>query len=120
MRVRLILPLVAVALAACGGSSSTGPPPPVDTQTITVTNAGFDPTALSVVSNTKVIWQATDGPHVIRFTGSVVPDSSNPNSPKFGATASVSSVNTIFLTTGTYTYEDTLFTGHTGTITVHN
>lgn len=120
MRVRLILPLVAVALAACGGSSSTGPPPPVDTQTIEVSNAAFTPPTLSVVSNTKIIWHSTDGPHVIRFTGSVVPDSSNPNSPPFGASESVSSVNTTFLTTGTYTYEDTLFTGHTGTITVHN
>ena len=118
MRVRLIMPFVAVALAACG-SSSTGPKPPVDTQTIEVSNAAFTPPTLSVVSNTKIIWHSTDGPHVIRFTGTV-PTGSDPNSSTFGAGTSVSSVNTIFLTTGTYTYEDTLFTGHIGTITVHN
>lgn len=118
MRVRLILPLVAVALAACGGSS-TGPKPPVDTQTITVTNSGFAPESLSVVSNTKVIWQATEGTHVVRFTGSV-PSGSNPNSPTFGVGQSVQSVNTIFLQLGTYTYEDTLNTALTGKIVVHN
>jgi plastocyanin len=115
MRVRLVLPLVAVALAACGGSS-TGPKPPVDTQTIVVSNSGFSPETLSVVSNTKVIWQATDGPHVVRFTGAV-PSGSDPNSSTFGAGQSV---NTIFLQVGTYTYEDSLNTGNTGVITVHN
>lgn len=115
MRVRLILPFVAVALAACGGSS-TGPKPPVDTQTITVSNSGFSPETLSVVSNTKVIWQATDGPHVIRFTGSV-PSGSNPNSSTFGAGQNV---NTIFLQLGTYTYEDSLHTENDGVIIVHN
>jgi plastocyanin len=118
MRVRLVLPLVAVALAACGGSS-TGPKPPVDTQTIEVSNTAFTPPTLSVVSNTKIIWHSTDGPHVIRFTGTV-PSGSDPNSSTFGTGESISSVNTIFLTTGTYTYEDSLRLGHTGTITVHN
>lgn len=118
MRARLILPLVAVALAACGGDSGTGPPPPVDTQTIIVSDSAFDPAALTVISNTRVIWKATDGTqsHVIRFTGTV-PQGNNPNSSIFGAG---DSVNTIFLKIGTFTYEDSLHTGHTGTITVHN
>jgi plastocyanin len=115
MRARLILPLFAVALGACGGSS-TGIKPPVDTQTITVSNTGFLPDSLYVVSNTKVIWQATDGPHVITFTGTV-PSGSNPNSSTFGAGQNV---NTIFLQLGTYTYKDSLNATHTGKVVVHN
>ncbi len=115
MKVRFVLPLVAIALAACGGST-TGITPPVDTQTILVTNSGFTPETLSVISNTKVIWQSTEGNHVIRFTGTI-PNGSNPNSSTFGAGASV---NTIFLTLGTYTYVDSLNMGNTGVIVVHN
>ena len=115
MRVRLILPFVAVALAACG-SDSTGPKPPVDTQTITVSNDAFSPGTLSVVSNTRVIWQSSQGSHVIRFTGTV-PNGSNPNSSTFDVGQSV---NTIFLQLGTYAYEDTLHSGHTGAVVVHN
>lgn len=116
MRARLILPLVAIALAACGGDNGTGIKPPVDTQTITVTNAGFDPATLDVVSNTKVIWRSTEGTHVVSFTGTI-PAGSDPNSPTF---ASGSSVNTTFVQVGTYTYKDSLNAGNTGTITVHN
>jgi plastocyanin len=116
MKVRIVLPLVAIALAACGGSSPTGVKPPVDTQTITVTNSGFTPETLSVVSNTKVIWQSTEGSHVIRFTGTI-PNGSDPNSSTFNAGGSV---NTIFLTVGTYTYADSLNLSNTGVIVVHN
>lgn len=116
MKVRFVLPLVAIAVAACGGSSPTGVKPPVDTQTITVTNSGFSPETLSVISNTKVIWQSTEGNHVIRFTGTI-PNGSNPNSSMFGAG---SSVNTVFITVGTYTYADSLNMGNTGAIIVHN
>jgi len=115
MRVRLVLPLVAIALAACGGSS-TGPTPPVDTQTITVTNSGFSPETLSVVSNTKVIWHATEGTHVIRFVGSI-PNGSDPNSSSFSAGTSVS---TVFITLKTYTYIDSLIPADTGVVIVHN
>ncbi len=115
MKVRLVLPLVAIALAACGGGT-TGIKPPVDTQTILVTNSGFTPETLSVISNTKVIWQSTEGTHVIRFTGTI-PNGSNPNSSTFGVGASV---NTIFLTVGTYTYADSLNMGNTGVVVVHN
>ena len=115
MKVRFVLPLVAIALAACGGSS-TGITPPVDTQTITVTDAGFTPETLSVISNTKVIWQSTQGSHVVRFTDSI-PSGSNPNSSKFGTGQSV---NTVFLKLGTYGYEDTLNVGNTGVVIVHN
>jgi plastocyanin len=115
MKVRFVLPLVAIALAACGGSS-TGITPPVDTQTILVSNSGFTPESLSVVSNTKVIWQSTEGSHVIRFTGTI-PAGSDPNSSTFGVGASV---NTVFLTVGTYTYADSLNLANTGKIVVHN
>lgn len=116
MKVRFVLPLIAIALAACGGSSSTGPKPPVDTQTILVSNSGFTPESLSVVANTKVIWSSTEGTHVIRFTGTI-PAGSDPNSSAFGAG---SSVNTIFLAVGTYTYADSLNLANTGKIVVHN
>jgi len=116
MKVRFVLPLIAIALAACGGSSTTGPKPPVDTQTILVTNSGFTPETLSVISNTKVIWQSTEGNHVIRFTGNI-PSGSDPNSSTFGAG---SSVNTVFITVGTYTYADSLNMSNTGVIIVHN
>ena len=115
MRVRLVLPMVAIALAACGGSTTTSPPP-VDTQTVTVTNSGFTPETLSVVRNTRVIWMSIEGSHVIRFTGNV-PSGSNPNSTTFSAG---SSVNTIFLVTGTFTYADSLNLANTGVIVVHN
>ncbi|HEY8794377.1 MAG TPA: hypothetical protein VIM15_05470 [Gemmatimonadaceae bacterium] len=115
MKVRLVLPLVAIALAACGGSS-TGITPPVDTQTILVTNSGFTPETLSVISNTKVIWKSTEGNHVVKFTDSI-PSGSDPNSSTFGVGQSV---NTVFLKLGTYGYEDTLNLGNTGAIIVHN
>lgn len=116
MRVRLVLPLVAIALAACGGDNGTGIKPPVDTETITVTNSGFTPDTLAVISNTKVIWSATEGTHVIRFTGAI-PNGSDPNSSTFSAG---SSVNTTFLTLGTYTYIDSLIPGNAGVVIVHN
>jgi plastocyanin len=116
MRVRLVLPLVAIALAACGGDNGTGITPPVDTETITVTNSGFVPETLSVVTNTKVIWSATEGTHVIHFTGTL-PQGSSGNSSSFSAG---SSVNTTFLTVGSYTYADSLIPGNTGVVIVHN
>ena len=117
MRARLILPLVAIALAACGGDNGTGIKPPVDTQTITVTNAGFDPATLDVVSNTKVIWQSTgrNARHFVHRDDSRRQRSEQPVPSRAGG-----SVNTTFLQVGTYTYKDSLNAGNTGTITVHN
>ena len=117
MRVRFVLPLAAIAfVAACGGSSSTGIKPPADTQVITVTNAGFTPSALSVINNTEVIWKSTEGSHVVTFTGTI-PANSNPNSSRFGMG---DSVDTRFVTIGTFTYKDSVNAANTGTITVHN
>jgi plastocyanin len=117
MRARLLLPLAAVALAAaCGGDSGTNVPPPVATEVFTVTNSGFSPETLNVVSNTRVIWRVTEGTHVISFTGQV-PAGGNPNSRTLTA---VDSVSTIFLQTGTYTFRDSLNATHTGVVIVHS
>ena len=116
MRARLILPLVALGLAACGGDNGTGIKPPDHFSTISITDAGFNPVTLPVQTNTQVTWTVTSGDqsHVIRFTGSV-PSGSNPNS---NTLTSGQSAATTFLQAGTYTYEDSLHTEHTGSITV--
>jgi plastocyanin len=117
MRVRLVLPLVAIAIGACGGSSSTGPTPPAHTATIAVTDTGFVPESLDVQLNTLVTWSVTGGSfhHVIRFTGSV-PSGGNPNSSDL---ASGQSASTTFLQAGTYHYDDSLHTGFTGLVYAH-
>ncbi|MDB4910998.1 MAG: Copper binding protein plastocyanin/azurin family [Gemmatimonadetes bacterium] len=111
MRVRLVLPLVAIAIAACGGSS-TGPNPPAHTATINVTDTGFSPESLDVQLNTLVTWSVTGGSmhHVVRFTGNV-PSGGNPNSSDLTAGHSAS---TTFLQAGTYHYDDSLHTGVSG------
>ena len=115
MRVHLVLPLVALALAACGGSS-TGPTPPAHFSTIIVNDSGFAPTTLTVQTNTLVTWSVTSGLdlHVIRFTNNV-PQGGNPNS---NTLHSGQSASTTFLATGSYTYDDSLHTSHTGTVVV--
>jgi plastocyanin len=109
MRVRLVLPVLAVAFAAACGSDSTGPKPPDHTASISITDNGFDPESLDVQLNTLVTWTVTSGSldHVIQFTGTV-PSGGNPNSSVLttGHTAS-----TTFLQAGTYHYRDTLNTG---------
>ncbi len=115
MRVPLVVPLVAIALAACGGSS-TGPTPPAHFSTISVTDSGFAPAAVTVASNTLVTWTVTSGDqhHVIRFTSNV-PSGGNPNSNEI---VNGQSANTTFLQLGTYQYDDSLHIAHTGTVTV--
>jgi plastocyanin len=117
MRVRLALPLAAIAIAACGGDS-TGPTqqPPAHTADISITNSGFSPETLNAQTNTLVTWTVTSGgdSHVIRFTGTV-PSGSNPNSSTLTLNQTAS---TTFLQTGTYNYEDTLHTEHTGVVIV--
>lgn len=116
MRVRLILPAVAVALAACGGGS-TGPTPPAHTADIAVTDAGFAPESLDAQTNTLVTWTVTSGEesHVIKFTGTV-PSGGNPNSSTLTVGQKAS---TTFLQAGTYHYEDTLHTDFQGLVYVH-
>jgi plastocyanin len=116
MRVRLVLPLAAIAIAACGGSDSTGPKQPAHTADISITNSGFSPETLIAQTNTLVTWTVTSGDdsHVIRFTGTV-PSGSNPNS---GTLTLNQTASTTFLQTGTYGYEDTLHTEHTGVVIV--
>ena len=114
MRVRLVLPLVAIALAGCGGSTS--PTPPAHFSTIVVSDTGFAPTTLTVQTNTLVTWSVTSGvdSHVIRFTNNV-PQGGNPNS---NTLVNGQSASTTFLATGSYTYDDSLHTSHTGTVVV--
>ena len=116
MRVRLILPLVAVALAACG-SDNTGPTPPAHTADISVTDAGFAPESLDAQTNTLVTWTVTSGDqsHVIKFTGTV-PSGGNPNSSTLTVGQKAA---TTFLQAGTYHYEDTLHTDFQGLVYVH-
>ena len=116
MRVRLALPLAAIAIAACGGSDSTGPKEPPHTADISITNDGFSPETLNAQTNTLVTWTVTSGDdsHVIRFTGTV-PSGSNPNSNTLTLNQTAS---TTFLQPGTYDYVDTLHTEHTGAIIV--
>ena len=115
MRVRLVLPLVALALAACGGGS-TGPTPPAHLSAISVTNNGFTPVADTVQTNTLVTWTVTTGDdhHVIRFTSNV-PQGSNPNSNDI---VQGQSASTTFLQPGTYLYEDSLHIDLTGSVVV--
>lgn len=119
MRVRLVLPVVAVAiaLAACGGDNGTGPKPPDHLASISITNSGFDPESLDAQTNTLVTWTVTSGgdSHVLKFTG-IVPSGGNPNSSTLTLGDKAS---TTFLQTGTYHYVDTLHTEHTGLVYVH-
>ena len=114
MRVRIVLPFVAMALAACGGS--TGPKQPAHFLTISVTNDGFSPATDTVQANTLVTWTVISGDqsHVVRFTSNV-PSGGNPNS---NVIVNGQSASTTFLQTGSYTYDDSLHTSHTGTILV--
>jgi plastocyanin len=115
MKVRIVLPLVAIALAACGGSS-TAPIPPAHFSGISITNSGFSPVVDTVQTNTLVTWTVTSGDqhHVIRFTSNV-PSGSNPNSSDLSVGQSAA---TTFLQTGTFQYDDSLHTGNTGTVLV--
>jgi plastocyanin len=116
MRVRLVLPLVAIAIAACGGSS-TGPTPPAHLADIAVTDSGFVPATLNAQTNTLVTWTVTSGSesHVIRFTGTPPQQGGNPNSSTLTLGQKAS---TTFLQTGTFHYEDSLHTSHTGVVIV--
>lgn len=116
MRVRLVLPLVAIAFAAACGGSSTGPKAPAHFSTIVVSDTGFAPSALTVQTNTLVTWSVTSGDnhHVIRFTSNV-PTGGDPNS---NVIVNGQSASTTFLQTGTYTYDDSLHSEHHGSITV--
>jgi plastocyanin len=116
MRVRLVIPLAAIAIGACGGSDSTGPKPPAHTADISVTNSGFTPETLNAQTNTLVTWTVTSGDdaHVIKFTGSV-PSGGNPNSSTITLGQKAA---TTFLQAGTYDYVDTLHTEHTGVVIV--
>lgn len=118
MRVRLVLPLVAIAFAAACGSDSTGPTPPAHTAAISIMNNGFSPETLNVQTNTLVTWTVTSGDdsHVVRFTGTV-PSGGNPNSSTLTIGQSAA---TTFLQTGTYHYEDSLDTSHQGVVIVTN
>jgi plastocyanin len=115
MRVRIVLPFIAIALAACG-SDSTGPKAPDHFATIDVTNDGFTPALDTVQTNTLVTWTVTSGDdsHVIRFTSNV-PSGGNPNS---NTIVNGQSAATTFLAVGSYTYDDSLHTSHTGTVVV--
>lgn len=118
MRVRLVLPLVAIAFAAaCGSDNSTGPKPPDHTASIAVTDDGFDPESLDVQLNTLVTWSVTSGSlsHVIQFTGTV-PSGGNPNS---NTLTNGHSASTTFLTAGTYHFRDSLHTEFTGLVYAH-
>ena len=114
MRVRLVLPFVAIAIAACGSDSTA--PKPAHTADISITNDGFTPETLLAQTNTLVTWTVTSGDdsHVIRFTGSI-PQGGNPNS---GTLTLNQKASTTFLQTGTFTYEDSLHTSHTGVVIV--
>ena len=118
MRVRLVLPLLAIAFAAACGSDSTGPKQPDHRASISITNSGFSPETLNAQTNTLVTWTVTSGDnaHVIRFTGNV-PSGGNPNS---GTLTTGQSAATTFLQTGTFNYVDTLHTEHTGVVIVTN
>lgn len=117
MRVRLVLPLVAVTLAACGSDNGTGNKPPDHTASISITNDGFAPESLDAQTNTLVTWTVASGDqsHVVRFTGTV-PAGGNPNSNTLAVGQQAS---TTFLQTGTFHYEDSLHTEHQGLVFVH-
>lgn len=117
MRVRLVLPVVAIAFAAACGSDSTGPKPPDHTATIFVSDTGFAPDSLDAQTNTLVTWTVNAGAnqHVIRFTGITLPGG-NPSSDTITVGQSAA---TTFTKTGTYHYEDAVHTEHTGLIYVH-
>ena len=74
------------------------------------------PETLNAQTNTLVTWTVTSGDasHGIRFTGNI-PSGSNPNSSTISLGQKVS---TTFLQAGTYNYEDSLETSHTGVIIV--
>jgi len=110
MRVRLVLPFVAIAIAACGSDSTA--PKPAHMADISVTDTGFVPETLIAQTNTLVTWTVTSGSdsHVIRFTGNI-PSGSNPNSSTLTLHQTAS---TTFLQAGTFTYEDSLHTSHAG------
>jgi plastocyanin len=118
MRVRLVLPILAIAFAAaCGDDNGTGIKPPDHTAGISVTDAGFTPESLDVQLNTLVTWTVTSGnlSHVIQFTGSV-PSGGNPNSSTLTTGQSAS---TTFLQAGTYHYRDSVNTAFTGLVYAH-
>jgi plastocyanin len=118
MRVRLVLPVVAIAFAAaCGSDNGTGPTPPDHTASIAVTDAGFAPESLDVQLNTLVTWTVTAGSlsHVIQFTGTV-PSGGNPNS---NTLTTGQSASTTFLQAGTYHYRDSVNTTLTGLVYAH-
>jgi len=116
MRVRLVLPVLAIAFAAaCGSDNGTGPNPPDHTASINVTDTGFEPESLDVQLNTLVTWTVISGTHVVQFTGTV-PSGGNPNSSTLTPGHSAS---TTFLQAGTYRYRDSLNVGFTGLVYAH-
>ncbi|HEY9229545.1 MAG TPA: plastocyanin/azurin family copper-binding protein [Gemmatimonadaceae bacterium] len=110
-----------VLLAACGGggdSNPTGvtpggnngnPTTPVSTSAVTVSDNVFNPAAIQVAPGTTVrwTWSSDAREHNVRFTDG--------GSEILAANATFSRA---FPTAGTFTYQCTLHSGMTGTVTV--
>lgn len=125
MRVRL-LPLSAllVALAACGGSSdsNTGTNPggggggggitPVVTNSVSLANLSFNPSAILVSGGSTVTFTNNDGgiTHNVTFDAAAI--------TSIGNFSSGSRTAVMPTTAGTYGYHCTLHAGMTGTVKV--
>jgi plastocyanin len=80
--------------------------------TITITADGFSPASISVARGTTLTWHNADtGNHAVASTG----DDSSLHSPQLAPKASF---HYSFQKTGTFTYNDPLNPGHSGTVTV--
>lgn len=113
----LLAAAAVITLLGCGGSNSTGPGGnTAKNYTVTVRSTGFDPETVTVAPRDTVTWTVPggEGTHNVTFSGH-----SNPTDlPSSGPVAEGTSVHTVFLTTGTYTYSDSV-TANTGVVIVH-
>jgi plastocyanin len=101
----------AVALGCSGDGGANQPTPGGNTETVSVVNNRFDPSALSVPPNSTVTWQWNSGGVTHNVTFQDGPASGDQSSGSFART---------FQTPGTYPYLCTIHgaQGMTGTVTV--
>ncbi|HEX6535282.1 MAG TPA: hypothetical protein VF041_11825 [Gemmatimonadaceae bacterium] len=109
--------LAAAAVIMCLGCGSDSTGPKGNTQKnylVTVSNAGFSPDTVHAAARDTVSFNVTEGVHAVTFYGTLPPNAA----PSSGPVAAGSTVFTVFLTAGTYTFRDDSLDTHTGVIIV--
>lgn len=111
----LLAAAAVIMCLGCGSDKSTGTGG--NTQKnylVTVSNAGFTPDTVRAAPRDTVSFNVTEGVHAVTFFGTLPPNAA----PSSGPVQAGSTVFTVFLSAGTYTYRDDSLSTNTGVIIV--